>query len=339
MMLNNQPTQYWWVNQNQTFLQEVRGGYLWSPKRKSGGQYNQYYEYMRAVIPGDAIFSFCDKKIKAIGIATSYAYSFPRPTEFAHMGKIWDTKAGWKVDVQFFSLHNEIIPAAHIKILRSLLPDIHSPLQENGRGKQGVYLTRLSMEFAEVLIGLIGQEAQNIILQQVVYATNVSTIIGEDRKGINEWEEAVQGQISADTSIAQTEKDALVKSRRGQGVYRQNLMRIENFCRITKVDNPIHLIGSHIKPWRESNNNERLDGENGLLLTPSIDHLFDRGFISFKDNGILLIAPVADKISLNRLGLETTSETNVGNFTSGQQGYLEYHRDCIFLSPGRAVRG
>jgi putative restriction endonuclease len=53
------------------------------------------------------------------------------------------------------------------------------------------------------------------------------------------------------------------------------------------------VVGSHINPWRDAGNEERLDGANGLLLTPSIDHLFDRGFISFKGDGELLISPVA----------------------------------------------
>ena len=52
-------------------------------------------------------------------------------------------------------------------------------------------------------------------------------------------------------------------------------MQMEERCRITHVNNPVHLVASHCKPWRDSNNQERLNGDNGLLLTPSIDHLFD----------------------------------------------------------------
>jgi putative restriction endonuclease len=62
-------------------------------------------------------------------------------------------------------------------------------------------------------------------------------------------------------------------------------MEIERCCRITGVNNLAHLRASHCKPWRDSNNEERLHGENGLLLTPTIDHLFDRGFISFENAG------------------------------------------------------
>ena len=50
---------YWWVNQNQTFRQELDGGYLWSPKRNKNGHRNPFYEFMREVAPGDIVFSFC----------------------------------------------------------------------------------------------------------------------------------------------------------------------------------------------------------------------------------------------------------------------------------------
>ncbi len=63
---------YWWVNQNQTYRQEVSGGYLWSPKRKSNGQRNAFYEFMREVSPGDLVFSYVDTRVFAIGIANSY---------------------------------------------------------------------------------------------------------------------------------------------------------------------------------------------------------------------------------------------------------------------------
>ena len=112
-------------------------------------------------------------------------------------------------------------------------------------------------------------------------------------------------------------------------------MKVEHFCRITKVDNPIHLVGSHIKPWRDSDNDERLDGENGLLLTPTIDHLFDRGFISFESDGRLLVSPRADEVSLRKMGVATEGLVNVGAFSRGQKEYLEFHRESIFLQAAR----
>jgi len=60
---------YWWVNQNQTYMHEVFGGYLWSPKTNSNGARNQFYDNMKRVDPGDVVLSFSDTYIKAVGIA------------------------------------------------------------------------------------------------------------------------------------------------------------------------------------------------------------------------------------------------------------------------------
>ena len=73
------------------------------------------------------------------------------------------------------------------------------------------------------------------------------------------------------------------------------------------------------------------DGENGLLLTPDADHLFDRGFVSFDDNGDVLWSPVVHVPSLLRMGLDPASIKNVGRFSEGQRSYLAFHRDSVFL--------
>jgi putative restriction endonuclease len=94
-------------------------------------------------------------------------------------------------------------------------------------------------------------------------------------------------------------------------------------------------VASHCKPWRDSSNEECLDGENGPLLTPSIDHLFDRGFIGFEDHGDLILSLVAHLPSLERMGIETRCVINVGGFTESQRTYLDFHRNAVLL---RAVR-
>ena len=98
---------------------------------------------------------------------------------------------------------------------------------------------------------------------------------------------------------------------------------------MTKVERPEHLVASHTKPWRDSTNEERLDGENGLLLTPTIDHLFDKGFISFEDKGDLIVSPVADRASLVKMGIKPEAKVNVGVFSEGQRVFLEYHRENV----------
>jgi putative restriction endonuclease len=67
------------------------------------------------------------------------------------------------------------------------------------------------------------------------------------------------------------------------------------------------------------------------LLTPSIDHLFDRGFIGFEDSGILIVSPVAHRPSLQRMGIATAKVVNVGGFTSDQKQFLNFHRNAVLL--------
>ena len=315
---------YWWVNQNQTYRQEQAGGYLWSPKRNANGGKNPFYETMREVSPGDIIFSFVDTAIPAIGVAQSYCWESPKPTEFGATGEHWED-VGWKVRVKFTPFVHRVHPKEHIGLLRSLLTARYGPLQPNGNGKQGVYLTEVSETAAEVLAGLIGAEAQPF-LAGVPVGTPMQT--SDD---LDYWEHKIESAVDADTSMTDTDREAIIRARRGQGLFKDRVMQIENRCRITGVSNPIHLVASHCKPWRDSSNEERIDGENGLLLTPSIDHLFDRGFIGFEDNGTLILSPVAHLPSLEKMGVRTAEIVNVGPFTAGQKHFLDYHRDKVLL--------
>jgi putative restriction endonuclease len=324
---------YWWVNQNQTFRQEIEGGYLWSPKRNANGARNPFYESMREVSPGDLIFSFVDTRIVALGIAKSYCWECPKPTEFGSVGQNWEN-IGWRVTVEFSRLVRKIRPKDHMAALRAVLPDRYSPLQPNGNGIQSIYLTELSQDFAEVLSGLIGDEARllNLPRECRVAVENGKIVTGDD---LDVWESRLEQQLESDTSVKETDRQAIVRARVGQGLFKQRVMEIETRCRITGVDNPSYLRASHCKPWRDSSNEERLNGENGLLLTPSIDHLFDRGFIGFEDSGELIISPVAHKPSLKRMGVETERVSNVGAFSDGQRRFLEFHRSSVLLRTAR----
>jgi len=319
---------YWWVNQNQTFRHEIEGGYLWSPKRNANGARNPFYEAMREVAPGDLIFSFMDTRILAVGIAQSYCWESPKPLEFGTAGENWEN-IGWKVKVSFTKLSNKVRPKDHIGVLRPLLPARYSPLQPNGNGLQSVYLTEVPAPLAEVLIGLIGQETAPLALA----ARNVKPVPADD---LDSWERKLEQELANNTAIPETDRLAIVRARNGQGLFKDRVSKIESRCRITGVENPVHLIASHCKPWRDSTNEERLNGENGLLLTPSIDHLFDRGFIGFEDDGKLIIAPVAHRPSLRRMGIETEKIVNVGRFTGGQKQFLDFHRNSVLL---QSVRG
>lgn len=320
---------YWWVNQNQTYRHEVAGGYLWSPKRKANGHINPFYEFMREVAPGDLIFSFADTYIRAIGVAKSHCYECPKPLEFGTVGMNWE-QVGWKVDVEYRPLSSSIKAAANMTVLGPLLPDRYSPLSPNGHGSQSVYLTTVPEPMAQALSGLIGHEAEHAIEMGKAFAGDTG-LSDRPAQSIAEWEEHLRSSIEKNAAIPETMREQLVLARRGQGKFRQEVSRIETHCRVTGVNRPEHLIASHCKPWRDSDNAERLDGENGLLLTPSIDHLFDRGFISFENNGELLVSRVAHEHSLRKMGVPVGTLFNAGGFSEGQRRYLEFHRESVFL--------
>ncbi|WP_146907126.1 HNH endonuclease [Arenimonas daejeonensis] len=317
---------YWWVNQNQTYRHEVAGGYLWSPKRNANGHRNQFYDFMREVAPGDIVFSFCDGFIKGIGVAVSNAYEAPKPLEFGKAGAYWD-RIGWRVDVGFIELKTRIRPVDHMGQLGPKLPPRYSPLQSNGHGLQGVYLTYLPDPLAATLIDLIGREARNIIEGSLV----ADKLVPMAAIGLLQWEEHELQKVATDRTLEETTRQAVVQARRGQGLFKQNVMKREAFCRLTRVDRVEHLRASHCKPWRDASNRERLDGENGLLLTPDADHLFDRGFLSFDGNGDVLWSPVAHIPSLVKMGLDPKALKNVGSFSESQKGYLAFHRENVFL--------
>lgn len=326
-VIDRRAIRFWWVNQNKTYRHEVDGGYLWSPKRKSNNARNPYYDFMREVAPGDVVFSYSDTFVKAVGIAASHAYEAPKPLEFGRAGAVWN-KIGWRVDVNYIELQSPIRPADHMRTLAPRLPAKFAPLLADGRGLQNIYLTCLTRPFVEELVALLGEPARRVIggLSIADQSTVEKGLIGQ-----LEWEEHLRSRLDDDPSLTETERQAVILSRRGQGRFKQNVLEFEKRCRVTGVEKLEHLRASHCKPWRDSDNSERLDGNNGLLLTPSVDHLFDRGYIGFEENGDLIVSPVADGYSLARMGVPTNESINVGAFRDSQQEYLAFHRENILL--------
>ncbi|MFY9342456.1 MAG: HNH endonuclease signature motif containing protein [Planctomycetota bacterium] len=281
---------------------------------------------MREVAPGDLVFSFADTRIGAFGVAHSYAYEAPKPLEFGSAGRNWEA-IGWRVDVEYHEVAAGFRPLDWIERLRPLLPPRYSPLQANGHGVQSVYLTEIPQSLALVLAELLGNEVLAVARADV--ERRVESLAHTPEVVL--WERHLEQEIARDTTIPETDRLQLVMARRGQGVFRTRVAGRETRCRVTGVERPEHLRASHCKPWRDCNNDERLDGNNGLMLTPSIDHLFDRGFVSFEDDGRLLVSPVAHRESLRRMGVTVDRPIQVGAFTREQGRFLEFHRDAVLL--------
>lgn len=303
---------YWWVNQNQTFKHEVRGSFMWSPKQRADGTRNQFYDFMREVAPGDIVFSFCDTRIKAIGVVSGKAQTGPKP-DFGGAGANW-SEEGWYVPVDYCRLGNELRPKDHMDVLRPFLPPRYSPLLPNGNGLQSVYLTSVPEPLADALVALIGV---------AFHDAQVEIAAAQDPRT------AELDDIAADRMVlGPTFKEQIIRARRGQGVFRSNVLLREEYCRVTKVAEPRHLVASHIKPWRNGSDSERLDGNNGLLLSPHIDHLFDEGYLTFTAGRRLLVVPEVRDTLIDAWGIDPA--VDVGLFTRDQQAYLDYHAANVF---------
>jgi putative restriction endonuclease len=301
---------HWWVNQNKTYRDEIRGGFMWSPKRRADGTKNPYYDTMLEVSSGDIVFSFCDTRILAIGLVSGPAQTGPKP-DFGSVGANW-SREGWYVPVEYCALSSQMRPRDHIEILRPFLPARYSPLRSTGDGVQSVYLTGVPESLAEALIGLIGQ----------AYWDALATVTAEHLA------DAASDEPEEVVPIGATFREQLVKSRRGQGVFRSNVLLREARCRVTGVSEPRHLRASHIKPWRTSTDAERLDGANGLLLSPHIDHLFDQGFLTFTADQRILVVPEVERHLVDAWGLDL--RVQVGEFTRPQSAFLDYHFEHVF---------
>lgn len=144
--------------------------------------------------------------------------------------------------------------------------------------------------------------------------------------------------------LEETVKQVLRNERRGQRVFRERVLQCEPACRLTGVSNPAHLRASHIKPWAQSDPRERLDGSNGLMLSPHVDHLFDRAYISFNDDGTLLVLNDDINQLLQRWGIDLREiSTTSKPFNARQCAYLAHHRQQFASlqqqAASRSVRG
>lgn len=130
--------------------------------------------------------------------------------------------------------------------------------------------------------------------------------------------------------IGNTSKNIQQTIRVGQEKFRRDLLDEISFCPITGITDRRILTASHIKPWRVSNNNERLDKNNGFIFSPTIDKIFDIGLISFENDKSLLVSKVLDKSNIVSIGIEPKRVYDRLPLENRIQ-YLEYHRNFIFL--------
>ena len=145
----------------------------------------------------------------------------------------------------------------------------------------------------------------------------------------------IASSIPGYTTLQETERNAIIKSRIGQGLFRRELLKKYNgCCIITGIYEKKLLVASHIKPWAACTNEERLSPENGLLLSPTFDKLFDCGLITFANTGRILISSQLSNEVVNKLHINTADTFDL-RATQELRNHLEYHRDVVFTTQSR----
>lgn len=124
---------------------------------------------------------------------------------------------------------------------------------------------------------------------------------------------------------SETERSGLVNSRVGQGAYRKSILhRWEYKCAITQFDDLRILIASHIVPWKDATDEERLDVENGILLSPTYDALFDQHLVTFDNKGEIILSNSIESSTYQKIGV--TGSERLNSISGGMMDYLDEHQ-------------
>lgn len=130
-----------------------------------------------------------------------------------------------------------------------------------------------------------------------------------------------------DFELENTELNTIIKARLGHSLFKKRLYEVYKKCALCEIEQPELLIASHIKPWSESSNKERLDVYNGLLLCPNHDLLFDRGYITFNKHGQILLSTKLGEKTKIQLDLKSLK---LDNLSEKSREYMEWHYSNIF---------
>ncbi|WP_433709052.1 HNH endonuclease [Paenibacillus illinoisensis] len=296
---------YFFVFQNKTYMEEQSGGFLWAPKMNKDGKTFSHWSLMTSVKKGDVIFNSYNGKMLSVIIAQEDCKEAHKPDSF-DTEALWE-KDGWMVKAKYIPIEHPLIYKEHMSEILKLQGAKYAPYNSLGRGNTG-YLFQVTDELADFFISKLG-------------IANIT-----ENQGI---EETIFKEIEDEVSLIpeETIREQIVQTRIGQVKFKQRLMRLECKCKLCGLENLSFLRASHSKPWRDSDNYERLDKYNGFLFCPAHDALYDKGYISFDEGGSLLISPLLDEHTQMLMNIDRRMRVTL---LSGHQKYVKYHRENIF---------
>jgi hypothetical protein len=286
---------YYWVNQGKTLKEESNGGYLWAPIKDKQGKTPYHWGTMNKLKQNDLVFNYSKGFIVGYCIIISNPYNAPIPSEFKDVE--WEDN-GIMADANYIKFKSKISIIDFYNSCSSYLPEKYSPINNSNdvKANQG-YLYEISDKVAEVIL-LLAEEDQ--LLENI----RISKL--------------------SDRIFDITTRDSIVNTRILQGEFRRRILhKWKNQCAISGCTITSILIASHIIPWREADNFQRVDIDNGILLAPNYDALFDKHLISFNEIGDIIISNTISKKDLKSLGITGTEK--IKNLSEGNIKYLKVH--------------
>jgi len=299
-------TNFYWVNIGTSYKEVAQYKFLWAPENTVNQKGQVIVEAGWKAVPfvkkSDVLFCNYKGSLIHVAVAKDDAYSAPRPENRSF--DQWKNE-GYKIDVE---LHTLKIPIDNTDFIDDFIPQFNEhcnpKLFAKNKTVSQKYMVKLPASAGAFLLGFVGDEALQI---------QDSLLINKVDDNKNKIPEG-------------SERETISKARVGQGKFRQEVLKVWNEkCALTGVGVREILVASHIIPWQLSNNKQKVDKYNGLALSPDVDKLFDKGFISFDDNGSMLVKSSLPDETLNQLGIKTSKR--IEGLKEQHLVYLRKHRE------------
>ncbi|MBV8741507.1 MAG: HNH endonuclease [Sinobacteraceae bacterium] len=317
---------FWWVNHPSFPVFDGEPSSLWFAQRRVQNKTRAESERnVQRLLPGDLLCVAHADALCAAGVVLKVAQQEHRLTAAGSSAPTQgQTEQGFAVPVRLVAFSGALRLTEHAARLIAVMPRRNAPLRAGGSLNRDAWLTLMPAPLVATIRELLRGELEQIV--------SIATAMLGSRLGDDAAEAMLQQRSDLDAAL----RLELLNARFGQGLFRANVEQVQQGCRITGLLDRRHVRAVHIKPWARSSDAERLDGHNGVLLSPHLAQLFERGYLSFSDAGALLLSRELNPAVLRSWSID--ADACCGTFAPEQHRYLEFHRREVFARHGGGRR-
>ncbi len=296
--------------QDSSYVHERLGGYIWAPEKhfKDIGKYN--WENVRRLQKSDVIYSVVNDKIVSVNIVTADPKKKKKPTDL----DIPAAGDGWYVLVNYSQLKRPIpLRDTHKQEIAKLCVEREIPFDTDGNPNDG-HIFEITYEAHKYMMGLVSTYniANNFDLPEL--KERDVTMVHQVEHMVDKYETKEHKNLAVRMGMLET-------------VLKQRLLRHTKKCAVCDIDYAEFLSAVYCKPWEEASTSERLDLNNLLLMCPLHRDMFERGFITFNEKGLIKISSEMRFENFKSLSINLFTSINI---TKEQVDYIDWHRKNIF---------